>query len=337
MGLLSLPEQPSRAVAALEEWLADAEPDDLVITTSGSSGRPKRVVLPRSAVLASAAAALERLALPAGTRWSLRLPAHYVAGVQVIVRALLAGAPPLLPEQEQGHDGPLAVSLVATQLRRLRDAEPAVLQGFHTVLLGGGPVDAGTRADVEALGVRVVATYGASETAGGCVYDGRPLEGVGVRLGEGGRLELSGPTLFSRYDGDPDLTAATLVDGWFRTDDLGRLDVDPETGSVRVSVLGRADDMVISGGLKIPAPVVERRLREHPAVREAVVLGVSDAEWGQRLVAFVTGDLSLAAARDWVGARHPREWAPRQLVALDDLPLLGNGKPDRRALAEIAR
>ena len=125
-----------------------------------------------------------------------------------------------------------------------------------------------------------------------------------------------------------------LVDGWFLTSDAGRLDEDG-----RLQVLGRVDDMVVTGGVNVPAPAVAARLREHPAVAEAEVLGVPDDEWGNRVVAFVV----LAAAgstwtrrASWVAEAHPRSWAPRQLVVLDALPLLGNGKPDRVLLRTLA-
>ena len=122
-----------------------------------------------------------------------------------------------------------------------------------------------------------------------------------------------------------------LVDGWFLTSDAGRIDDDG-----RLHVLGRVDDVIVTGGVNVPGPAVAARLREHPDVRAVEVLGVPDDEWGHRVVAFVVGDLDLPAARSWVGATHPRSWAPRQVVGLDSIPLLPNGKPDRLALRELA-
>ena len=177
----------------------------------------------------------------------------------------------------------------------------------------------------------MVATYGSAETAGGCVYDGLPLDGVAVATDPAGRIRIGGPTLFDHYDGDPGLTAEALVDGWFVTADAGRMDDEG-----RLVVLGRVDDMVVTGGVNVPAPAVAARLREHPEVTAAEVLGVPDEEWGTRVVAFVVGDLDLAAARDWVAESRPRSWAPRQLVPLPAMPLLGNGKPDRLRLRELA-
>lgn len=321
-------------VDALRQWLdAPGEPEPWVVETSGSTGRPKRVLLSRRAVLASVAASERRVG--ASGVWVLALPASYVAGVQVICRSLVAGHEPLLGVAWP-RKGTWFTSLVPTQLHRLLDdpdqrGQVAALRTAHTILLGGGPVDPALRARAEHEGLRLVATYGAAETAGGCVYDGMPLDGVAVAIGPDGRIRIGGPTLFDGYQDDPELTARSLVDGWFLTSDAGRLDDDG-----RLQVLGRLDDMVVSGGVNVPAAAVAARLREHPDVRAAEVLGVPDEEWGSRVVAFVVGDVALDDARAFVAERHPRSWAPRQLVALDALPLLGNGKPDRLALQGLA-
>jgi O-succinylbenzoic acid--CoA ligase len=328
-------------VGALRDWLAVmAEPVPLVVETSGSTGAPKLVELARHAVLASVHASARRLG--ASGQWLLALPASYVAGLQVICRSLVAGHEPVevrgsvadtLDALPHHRDVPLSTSLVPTQLHRLLadDREVDALRRMHTILLGGGPVDPALRRRAADAGLHVVATYGASETAGGCVYDGRPLDGVGVAIDADGRIRLSGPTLFEGYVGDPELTAATLVDGWYLTADAGRFDDDG-----RLQVLGRLDDVVVSGGVNVPLPAVARRLREHPEVETAEVLGVEDEEWGHRVVAFVVGAVVLEEVRDWVGEAHPRAWAPRQVVALDALPLLGNGKVDRQALVARA-
>jgi o-succinylbenzoate---CoA ligase len=310
-------------VEALAGWLSAGDPPPLIVETSGSTGIPKRVVLPRSAVLASVEASRRRLG--GEGRWALALPPTYVAGVQVVVRSLVAGHEPVL----DGWGEASFTSLVPTQLHRLLDSpdDVAALAAMEAVLLGGGPIEPDLRRRAEAAGIRVVATYGMAETSGGCVYDGYALDGVGVALGSDGRIRISGPTLFERYDGDPGLTDDVLVDGWFHTSDAGRLDEDG-----RLEVLGRVDDVVLSGGVNVPGPTVAARLAEHPAVSDAAVVGAPDEEWGRRVVGFVVGELSLAEARDWVAQVHPRSWAPRELVVLDTLPLLDNGKLDRQAL-----
>jgi O-succinylbenzoic acid--CoA ligase len=334
---VELPGTTAEVAAAVSAWVTATDDEPLVVETSGSTGRPKRVVLSRRAVLASVSATARRLG--GEGRWLLALPAAYVAGVQVVCRSVVAGEAPVLLEDHPSFAAaveagrPAYASLVPTQLHRMLEDEEEVraLRTLRTVLLGGGPIEAALRARAADAGVTVVATYGSAETAGGCVYDGVALDSVGLATEPDGRLRVSGPMLFEGYDGDPELTARVLVDGWFRTEDAARIDEDG-----RLQVLGRLDDVVVTGGVNVPATAVARRLREHPAVRAAEVLGVPDEEWGTRLVAFVVGDLSLADARAWVAERHPRSWAPRQLVAVEALPLLANGKVDRVQLASSA-
>lgn len=319
----------------LREWLRADSAEPLVIETSGSTGAPKRVQLSREALTASAHATHARIGGPG--QWLLNLPATYVAGVQVIVRSLLAGHDPVVQDGSLAEalgrmDGPRRyLSLVPTQLHRaLEDpAEVTALAGFDTVLLGGSAIDPVLRSRAEAVGIRIVATYGMSETCGGCVYDGRPLDGVRLMIGDDDRIRISGPMRFDCYPGQPELTDEVCEGEWLVTSDLGRLDDGVLT------VLGRADDVVISGGVNVPAEAVARRLRAHPCVEGAEVLGVADDEWGQRIVAFVVGQVTLSEAREWVAAEHPRAWAPRELREVPTIPLLDNGKVDRLKLLGV--
>jgi O-succinylbenzoic acid--CoA ligase len=184
-----------------------------------------------------------------------------------------------------------------------------------------------------AAGVRVVTTYGMTETCGGCVYDGLPLDGVDVELDVEHRIRLRGPVLFDGYLGQPDLTAQVMSEGWLVTPDLGRLDA-----AGRLHVLGRADAVVVSGGVNVSAPAVESRLRQHGLVGDVAVVGVDDPEWGQRVVAVVVAageaEPSLGELRDFVAAALPRAWAPRDLVLVPQLPMLAAGKVDVRALRD---
>ena len=342
-----LPLGPGAAVPEVPE--VPPEPGVLV-ATSGSTGEPRLVALPVDALRASATATAARLGGPA--RWLLALPAEHVAGVQVVVRALLAGAPPVLQDLRSGFrpadfaaataalgPGRRCTSLVPTQLLRLLDAGgPALdaLRGYAAVLVGGAALDPGLRARAEAAGVRVVATYGMTETAGGCVYDGVPLDGVRVRLDGTGRIVLGGPTLAAGYLGRPADTAAafgTDADGRheFRTGDLGRF-VDG-----RLEVLGRADDVIVTGGEKVVPAAVERVLAAQPGVRAACVVGLPDAEWGAIVAAAVVADPVAdpdrlrAAVREALG----RAAAPRIVQTVDALPLRGIGKPDRIAVGRL--
>ncbi len=324
---------PEEVVASLRAWLDATDAPPLVVETSGSTGVPKRVLLPREAVLASVAATARRLG--GEGRWALVLPPTYVAGVQVVVRSLVAGHDPVVDGWADDRGSAQYTSVVPTQLHRLLDspADVAALAAMEAVLLGGGPIDPALRRRAESAGIRVVATYGMAETCGGCVYDGYALDGAALAIGADGRIRIGGPMLFAGYDGDPAATAEALEDGWFLTADAGRLDEDG-----RLQVLGRLDDVVISGGVNVPTPAVAARLREHPDVVDAAVVGVPDEEWGHRVVAFVvsTSATDLQDLRAWVADAHPRSWAPRDVVMVDALPLLPNGKVDRVALQSRA-
>ena len=319
----------------LRAWDADPGPEPLVIETSGSTGTPKQVRLSRDALRASALATHERLGGPG--RWVLNLPPSYVAGVQVLYRCVVAGVDPVITQQTlcPAPTGRAYVSLVPTQLVRLLDpaaegAHAEVLAGYDAVLVGGGPLAPRVRTQAEAAGIRVVSTYGMSETCGGCVYDGVPLDGVEMRIDCDGQVLLRGPMLFDGYLGEPRRTERVLRDGWFHTDDLGEI-----TDEGRLRVLGRADDVIISGGVKVPARAVATMIAAHRDVSAVEVVGAPDEEWGERVVAVVVaaGVFPLDEVRDLV---RPREWAPRQVVLLDQLPMLPNGKPDRGAIKELA-
>uniref|UniRef100_UPI000B15AE02 AMP-binding enzyme n=1 Tax=Cellulosimicrobium cellulans TaxID=1710 RepID=UPI000B15AE02 len=243
------------------------------------------------------------------------------------------------------------VSLVPTQLHRLvaaaDAAEPAGLDALcslDAVLLGGAATPAALLRRAREAGARVVTTYGMTETCGGCVYDGVPLDGVRVRLDPGsGVVELAGPVLADGYLGEPAATAAafrTDADGtrWFRTSDLGRLD-----DGARLTVLGRADDVLVTGGVNVAPAAVEDVVAGVEGVGEACVVGVPDPEWGTAVVAVVTlvagatmSDALVATVRRAVADRLGRAAAPRRVVVVDDLPRRGPGKVDRAAVARLA-
>ena len=314
------------------------EHDDvaLVVPTSGSTGEPKGVLLTAGNLRSSALATAARLG--GSGQWLLAIPPTHVGGLQVLVRSLLAGTTPEVLPPGPFEAGAFAeatarlsgarryVSLVPTQLRRLLP-DPDALRAYDAVLLGGAAAPAALLERARGAGVRVVTTYGMSETSGGCVYDGVPLDGVRVEVDDG-RVRLGGPVVARGYRLRPDLTAAAFDGDVFTTSDLGRLD-----GGV-LRVLGRADDVLVSGGENVAPLAVEGALEAHPSVVEAAVTGVPDDEWGTRVVALVVlrGPLTLAEARDQVAATLPRSWAPRALREVEALPLLASGKLDRVAL-----
>ena len=410
------PADPHAMLSAFEQLLggyaadaeAAAEPIALVVGTSGSTGTPKRTALTARA-LAASAVATERFFgsnSDAASQWLLALPAHYIAGAQVLARSVLAGTAPVIARSviEPVHFSPEVflqavermssarrfISLVPTQLHKLlesADANPHLgaeiheaLGSFTGILLGGAPASADLLAAATALGLNTVTTYGSAETAGGCVYSGSVLPGVRVELvpeegmpavpdtggepAQVGRIWISGAHLASGYIGDAARTAEhffSAADGtrWYRTDDYGLLspaaapDSNKNCSEQRLQVLGRSDDVLISGGVKISARAVATVLEEHPSVREACVVGLPDARWGTAIAAAVTLVPSADAAatstqnrpdlneelsallRARCAEKLGAPAAPKQLSILPDFPLTSTGKPDRAEIYSI--
>ncbi len=340
-----VPADPVERSHALRALRLDepAEPGTaLVVLSSGSTAEPKGVVLSADAVRAGARATHDRLGGPG--HWLLALPTHHVAGLMVLARAHLAGTA-VVPLARDLADLPGAtlpsgrryLSVVPTQLVRALEQPRLVdaLAGLDTVLVGGGASDPGLLARARAAGIRCVTTYGMSETCGGCVYDGVPLDGVDVRIDPDGsdRISIAGPVLLSGYRGRPDLTAQTLVGGRFRTADRGRWTAGPDE-TRRLQVLGRTDDVVVSGGYNVDLAAVEARVSAWPARRtaEVAVVGVAHPAWGTEVVAVTDRPLPLDGLQGWVRAELPAYAAPRRLVVLDRLPRTGSGKVDRQHL-----
>ncbi len=291
--------------------------DALVVATSGSTGTPKGVVLTHDAVAASAHATSRRLGVdPGRDRWLACLPLAHVGGLAVVTRALVTGTPltvlPAPDPQAVAAAGATLVSLVPTALARLDPAQ------FRVIVLGGS-------APPQDLPPNAVTTYGLTETGSGLVYDGRPLDGVEVRMAPDGEILLRAPMLLRAYrDGHDPKTA----DGWFPTGDLGAWDGE------RLVVHGRRGDLIISGGENVWPEPVERVLARHPGVADVAVAGRADPEWGQRVVAYVVvaeaaPPPSLDALRDHVKQELPPWCAPRELVLLEALPRTALGKVRR--------
>jgi o-succinylbenzoate---CoA ligase len=326
----------------------------VVLATSGSTGMPKAAELTADALLSSARASLARLgASPraggagaggagtggAGGRWLCCLPTHHISGLGVLVRSVISGSTPLITDRLDADSVARAaggyVSLVPTQLNRLLDAGVPV-GGLAAILLGGAAAPPDLLDRAARAGARVVTTYGMTETCGGCVYDGVPLDGVRIGQSADGRIRISGPVLFSGYRLAPDLTRAALDDGWFVTSDLGGLGPDG-----RLVVRGRADDVINTGGEKVVAGEVEHALRGCPQVRDVVVVGTPDPDWGERVTALVVAERAddpptLAEVREQVRNLLPRYAAPQGLVIIDEIPMLASGKPDRQRLKRLA-
>ncbi|GAB83802.1 o-succinylbenzoate--CoA ligase [Gordonia rubripertincta NBRC 101908] len=341
----------ARETALLIEALAVGEPiaDDvsLVVSTSGSTGVPKGAQHTPATLAASAQATADRLGGPGN--WLLALTPHHIAGLQVLLRAFASGHTPTVLDMAAGFDadefadaldrlgGPRRyTSLVPTQLIKVL-ASPratAALRSADGLLVGGAATPAPLLRRAVDEGLPIVRTYGMSETAGGCVYDGLPLDGVSIRIDEPapdgvGRVVLGGPMIARGYRNLPDHPAFADT-GRFRTDDLGRLDDGV------LSIVGRADEAISTGGLTVVPQVVEAVIVEDPTVAECVVVGLPDDRLGEKVVAVVVarrGEQPDAnRIRGSVAERLGRYAAPREVLEVDELPLRGPGKPDRREL-----
>ena len=323
------PRLPRVAAQALVEALSAGGPTApdvaLVVATSGTTGEPKGVELTHSQVAASARATSAFLGVDPGRhRWLACLPLAHVGGLSVVTRAHHTGTPVTVhgtfdatAVDEAARDGGCThVSLVPTALARI---DPTA---WERIVLGGSapPPD---------RPVNSVATYGLTETGSGVVYDGIPLPGVDVRVDDDGEILLRGAMIASSYR---DGSAVVDADGWLHTGDLGRFDGE------RLDVFGRRGDMIVTGGENVHPDPVEQRLRAHPSVADAAVVGVPDPEWGQRVVAvleLVDGAAApgLDEVRDWVRAALPAWAAPKQVVVAA-LPRTALGKVRRRAVAD---
>ncbi len=318
------------------------DPVDLVLPTSGSLAAPTGVLITAEAWRWAASAVLERLGGPGS--WVLALPLTHVAGVMVVARACVSGSVVVTADLEHGFradafaqavdtlpPGRAYTSLVPTQLARLLEREPALLRRFDAVLVGGAAAPSALLTRAAEHGVRVVTSYGMTETCGGCVLDGVPLPGVAVTLRRSGRICVDGPMLAAARR-----TAAA-------DEPLPRPLATPDAGEWqhgRLHVLGRLDDVVLSGGVSVPLSSVDDLLAEHPGLADAATVGVDDPDWGTRVVAVaVPRDPdqcpTSADVRDYVHQRAEPAFVPAEVVFVTALPRPAPGKLDRAALRDM--
>lgn len=364
------PTGPAEAVAYMREAirpddeLLPLENDDIamVLATSGSTSTPRGVLLSREALMSSAQAFGNRFGTD--NRWVISMPVHRVAGAMILVRSWVHGSPfevdpsvggaqpftantftettrrAVIASQADGRQ--LMVSLVPTQIARLVEAGEMglnALRSYDVVLSGAAATPQPLLNRLRDEGVNVVVSYGMSETSGGCVFDGQPLDGVKISLGtkddvEPGRISIGGPVIASGYRLRPDLDAVMFIDGRVQTQDVGKLDA-----AGMLHVLGRLDDVVIVGGVNVSLSAVESLVRHHPDIEDVAIIDVPDDLWGSLPLAYIVArshnvdrELLMAEIRSTVADRISRAATPRSFAFLNQLPMLDSGKIDRLGL-----
>ncbi len=319
----------------------------LIIATSGSAGKPRAVLLANAQLDAAAAASNERLPLHPGDRWLNCLPLHHIGGQSILWRCARAGASVLL------HDGFVAeqvaadlaaqpvthISLVPAMLARLLDLGVKPPASLRVALIGGAALAQSLYDRAITAGWPLFPSYGMSETAAQfATFDpadgawqeglvGRPMPGHDLRLATDGRLQVRGRQVMRSYGDGSGIDAA----GWLTTGDLANIDT-----AGRLSILGRADDMLISGGRNVHPQEIESCLAACPGVLDVAVTGRPDPVWGDLIVALVVGPV---AADDLLAhARHylPSAALPREIHAIDRLPRNATGKLERATLRRLA-
>ena len=303
----------------------------LVIGTSGTTGLSKEVAFTSDALVASARAANKFLGAKSGQQWSLLLPLTHIAAFNVIIRSMELGTLPVdLRNLEGDYPKVDFTSIVPTQLFRALNGDDRLLHHLtnaQAVLVGGAALMPALRQQAHSQGISVVETYGMTETSGGCIYDGEPLSGVEVSINKNSLVQIRGSVLADSYLNAPELFA--LRNGWFVTNDLGEL-VDN-----KLRIIGRADDVIISGGENISLTAIEATISVRYPDIECAAFAVNDVQWGQALHLAIVGDISESEIAHYLEAALGVASKPKGIHHVDSIPLLGIGKVDRITLAKM--
>jgi o-succinylbenzoate---CoA ligase len=316
----------------------ESVPSDVavIVNTTGTTGDPKFVALSTSALVSSARLSLNYLDARPGDLWSLLLPIHHIAGVNVLVRCLELGTTPVDLRGEKKYINVDFTAVVPTQIFSALNGDQdllAHLQAAKKVLVGGAALDETLYQSAINAGISITRTYGMSETSGGCVYEGLPLGETQVRISNDGFIEIAGPTLASGYLNSPDTWTAKVDNKWFKTSDLGHID-----SAGVLTVIGRGDDLYISGGEKVSLSKVSQTLAERYSQNQWHVLAVDDLKWGQRLVIAVAAinppsqeEITELLVNEFGAAAKPKQY-----LVFAEFPLIGIGKINSVAIKNRA-
>ena len=307
----------------------------IVVSTTGSSGASKEVGLSASALLSSARASNKALGAEFGNSWSLLLPLTHIAGINVLVRALELGTEPIDLRKHQG-EYPRAdfTAIVPTQLFKALNGDEQLLAHLvqaKAVLIGGAALTTDLHLQAENAGINVVVTYGMTETSGGCVYNGIPLEGVEISITPEKRIAIKGTVLAHGYLGAESLWDTQYLDGWFHSSDLGRIENE------KLIVEGRSDDVIITGGENISLSAIETSLHAHFPHKSFAAFAMKDSKWGEALHVAIAGDgfPNEGDISQYLSEQFGESAKPKGFLHLPELPLIGIGKVDRKKLIEL--
>ena len=302
----------------------------LVVSTSGSTGDSKSVVLSSAALIASANASHKYLGATPGDSWSLLLPTTHIAGLNVIVRATALGSRVIDNRNTENYVDADFVSIVPTQLYKALTSDSKLLEHLtaaEAVLVGGAPLSDKLKKEAASKHVKIITTYGMTEMSGGCVYNQKPLDGVDVKISDAGLIQLSGPMIASGYllaNGELEKFADS---DWFDTTDLG------EIINGMLKVLGRVDDVIISGGEKISLSAVEEIIRQILPKMDLITFAMADDLWGEKLCLASTSLIDLDDLRTSLNSIL----TPKEIFLFEEIPTTMLGKPDRKRAIEIAK
>jgi O-succinylbenzoic acid--CoA ligase len=319
-------ERPALTLA-LSTAMQQGEAAQVIVNTTGSSGIKKRVLLSINAISASADLSNERVGAKTGDVWSLLLPINHIAGLNVLARAEKLGSTVVSADQSADY-----TAIVPTQLHRALFSDHKLLEHLQkckAVLVGGSPaskvlLDAASKAEIS-----VITTYGMTETSGGCVYNKQALTGVSVIVDKSGRLMIKGPILASGYEDNQNLWDQNFKDGWFVTSDLGKIKGD------EIEVIGRIDDVVITGGENVSLAAIENELTAGFPGINFLATAIPDAEWGQKICLISNSEIDYDRIIELLKTNLGKQFVPKDFLIMQQIPEIGIGKPDRVKASQI--
>ena len=299
----------------------------VIVNTTGSTGVRKRVLLSINAIATCAELSNAQIDAKSGDVWSLLLPLNHIAGLNVLARAILLGSEVIGADQNADF-----TAIVPTQLHRAISGDEKLLkhlQNCKSVLVGGSPASKTILSAAKNAGINVITTYGMTETSGGCVYNNRALPGVSVMVDESGRLKIKGPILASGYEDNQELWNENFKDGWFLTSDLGTVNGE------EIKVIGRADDVVISGGENVSLMAIENELADNFPNVNFLATSVPDAEWGEKICLVSDLEIDSEYVVQILKNNLGKQFAPKEFLVVKPIPQIGIGKPDRVKASQL--